>query len=146
MAGGRQRFIVRQYFDAVDGTKDVTCEKCNQLIPNAKVEKLDRHILNYCGQWSQNGKKAFTKAAAHERQPARCRTSVEEGTSISGENREIVTSSSSMTQDAFNKLVANYVYSSGARFRTVERPDFVAAMLEGRPGLAMPSGFWPPSG
>ncbi|KAG3178029.1 hypothetical protein PC128_g16610, partial [Phytophthora cactorum] len=51
----------------IAGTKDVKCKKCSELIPNAKVAKLDRHILRQCDQWTETEKDAFNRAAARER-------------------------------------------------------------------------------
>ncbi|KAE9028845.1 hypothetical protein PR002_g10293 [Phytophthora rubi] len=45
-----------------------------------------------------------------------------------------------MTQEEFNKSVANYIYSSGLPLRTVEKPGFQTFSLKGLPaGLKVPS-------
>ncbi|KAK1941431.1 hypothetical protein P3T76_007297 [Phytophthora citrophthora] len=48
MAGGRPLSDVGKHFDRNKAEKKVTCLKCQEVIDNAKVEKLERHILKIC--------------------------------------------------------------------------------------------------
>ncbi|KAF4046923.1 hypothetical protein GN244_ATG00650 [Phytophthora infestans] len=127
MAGGGQRYAVWEYFDRIAGTKDVKCKKCFELIPNAKVAKLDRHILRACDLWTEVGRNAFRRAAVQGRQPTRNRV------------RRDIGSSSIMTQEKLNDLVVDFIYSAGLPSHTVMQPSFAALVLAGRPWLSVPS-------
>ncbi|KAG1695259.1 hypothetical protein DVH05_020639 [Phytophthora capsici] len=81
MAGGRPRFGVWKHFNRVEGTKDVTRKKCFELISNAKVEKLDRHVMINCQRWTENDRNAFKLSVELERQPNTSRASVDSSSS-----------------------------------------------------------------
>ncbi|KAE9336226.1 hypothetical protein PR003_g12616 [Phytophthora rubi] len=137
MGGGRPRSSVWTHFVAA---KNAECKRCKEVITNAKVEKLERRILKYCAHWSARERSVYVDTAAQRSQRPGHRSSFDSTTASSAGDDGSSSESTPMTQEEFNKSVANYIYSSGLPLRTVEKPGFQTFSLKGLPaGLKVPS-------
>jgi hypothetical protein len=135
---GRPKLGVWDHFNAFGESKNVQCKRCSEMIINARADKLERHIMKKCVGWTTIQRKEYIEVAAQQPQRKKRRVSVDASESRTNDYGS-GTGDTQMNQEEFNKYVANYIYNSGASFRTVERSSSAKLTLHGRPGLTMPS-------
>jgi hypothetical protein len=128
-------FVVQK--DPETTKKTASCPRCNHVIANAKVEKLERHVLKHCPGWSVCERNEYLEGTG-QRPSKTARVSIDSIPS-SVQSEASANSLGGMTQEEFNVSIANYIFRSGSSFRMVERPSFMEFALKGKPGLTVQS-------